>query len=387
MTVEPRAAAGFAPPRLLEALLRGDDAPSSLLSDNPELAVRIADLARLHGVTSLLAHLLSSRDPAGRPDALAALLRDHLRHEAARELVIEAELHRLCAALHAGGVPHLLFKGAPLAYSIYPEPYLRTRCDTDLLVAEHQRDAADALLRSAGYAPDEEAAGGEIASSERMYTRQLPCAVGHVVDLHWRLSNLQAFANALDFETLWADSRRVPRLGPSARMPGLVHALLIACLHRAGHLTPAREVEGFEYATGNRLIWLYDIHLLAQRLDGADWDRFVSEAGARGLRAVCLDGLKTAREHLHVPVPEGVLDALSRPGPRELAAGHLHGGRWRRHLVDLQAVPDWRGRGRLLREWLFPPASYMLRKYGARSRTALPWLYVRRVLGGVLRGR
>jgi hypothetical protein len=353
----------------------------------PEAAARLVNLAQLHGVTSLLAHRLPSRSSACPPEPLFELLRGHLRHEAARELVVEAELQRLCAALHAGGVRHLLFKGAPLAYTVYPEPYLRTRCDTDLLVAGDQRDAVDMLLRSAGYAPDEDAAGGEIASSERMYTRQLPCEVSHVVDLHWRLSNLQAFANALDFETLWAGSRPVPRLGPSARMPGFVHALLIACLHRAGHLGPTREVEGVEYTTGNRLIWLYDIHLLAIRLDGAGWDRFVSEAGAKGLRAVCLDGLRTAREHLPVSVPQDVLDALSRPGPREVTAGHLRGGRWRRHLVDLQGVRGWGERGRLLREWLFPPASYMLRKYGTHSRASLPWLYLRRVLGGIWRSR
>lgn len=350
-----------------------------------EPARRLMALAQLHGVTALLANRLLAGSPGDWPGDLLASLREHLHHEAARELVIESELHRLCEALAAAGVRHLLFKGAPLAYTIYPEPHLRTRCDTDLLVPEEQRDAAEAVLREAGYAADQNAAGGELASSERMYTRMLLRDIPHVVDLHWRLNNLQSFARAFDFASLEADVLPVPPLGPAARMPGLVHALLIACLHRSGHLDPPRIVEGTEFTSGNRLIWLYDLHLLAQRLDDRDWARFAMEAGQRGLRAVCLDGLRTAQAHLGTAVPESVLAALAAPGPREIAAGHLRPGRWRRHWLDLRALTGWRARTRLLREWVFPPPAYMLRKYGSTSRFALPWLYLRRVVSGIWR--
>lgn len=346
---------------------------------------RLLALARLHGVTTLLGRQLLLDPPNSWPEGLLAALREHLHHETARELLIESELQRLCAALAAGGVRHLLFKGAPLAYTLYPEPHLRTRCDTDLLVPEEQREAAEAVLTALGYGADMNAAGGQVASSERMYTRTLLRGVPHVVDLHWRLSNLQSFSRALDFAALEADALPVPALGPAARMPSLVHALLIACLHRSGHLDPPRIVEGIEYTPGNRLIWLYDLHLLVQCLDERDWTQFAGEAGQRGLRAVCLDGLRTAHEHFGTAVPESVLAALAAPGPRELAAGHLHPGRWRRHWLDLRALPDWRSRLHLLREWVFPPPVYMLRKYETTSRTALPWLYLRRVISGIWR--
>ncbi len=47
----------------------------------------------------------------------------------------ERELVAVLAALAEAGVETLLLKGTPLAYTHYPEPALRTRCDTDVLIA------------------------------------------------------------------------------------------------------------------------------------------------------------------------------------------------------------------------------------------------------------
>jgi len=43
------------------------------------------------------------------------------------------ELREVLAALAGAGLPVLLLKGAALAYTLYPEPHLRDRSDTDLL--------------------------------------------------------------------------------------------------------------------------------------------------------------------------------------------------------------------------------------------------------------
>jgi hypothetical protein len=51
--------------------------------------------------------------------------------------------------------------------------------------------------------------------------------------------------------------------------------------------------------------------------------------------------------------------------------------------MDLHALPDWRSRGRLLREHLLPPSSYMRAKYGVRSNVVLPALYIWRALQGM----
>ena len=43
----------------------------------------------------------------------------------------------------------------------------------------------------------------------------------------------------------------------------------------------------------------------------------------------------------------------------------------------------WSDRWTLLREHLFPPADYMMSKYGARHRAWLPVLYLKRIAGGI----
>ena len=53
------------------------------------------------------------------------------------------EIARVTAALDARGVRALLVKGAALAYGLYPEPCLRPRVDTDILVLGDDRAATD----------------------------------------------------------------------------------------------------------------------------------------------------------------------------------------------------------------------------------------------------
>ena len=90
------------------------------------------------------------------------------------------------------------------------------------------------------------------------------------VDLHWRSSNSPALARLMDYEEMQARAVPVPSLGPAAFAPCPVHALLFACIHRAGHEHAPMYVDGVAVPVKDRLIWLYDIHLLASKMQGAE---------------------------------------------------------------------------------------------------------------------
>jgi hypothetical protein len=63
----------------------------------------------------------------------------------------------------------------------------------------------------------------------------------------------------------------------------------------------------------------------------------------------------------------------------------LEQGSWtqaRALRLDLDALPNWRARGRLIREHLVPPASYMRARYGVQWNVLLPGLYFWRALVG-----
>jgi hypothetical protein len=129
---------------------------------------------------------------------------------------------------------------------------------------------------------------------------------------------------------------------------------------------------------------MYDLHLLDNRLTADEHQEFQAIVAARGLDSIAAEGLAVARRSFGDP-------ALEAPG--EAIHGLPENGDdlirpWTQAEVlrlDLQALPDWPTRGRLLREHLLPSSSYMRAKYGVRSNVMLPALYIWRVLHGMPR--
>jgi hypothetical protein len=371
------------PLALIAAALRAGDATYPR-NPVPSFAEQLLELSALHGVEGLLDIAVGKSEASQSwPLDVRNRLRMIARTQAVRELLIRRELDALLPKLADAQVGFLLLKGAPLAYSIYPQPYLRSRGDTDMLVPPDQRQAAERVLLDAGYRAGE-SAGGSLATYELSYSKTDSAGVEHVVDLHWRLSNSQIYARMFSFDELVASAVSVPKLGPTARMPGPVTALMIACLHRISHLHAPYYVDGVAHLEANRLIWLFDIHLLAEGLSPAEWEDFVALATRKAVRAICLDGIQVTRRAFHTAVPPWALTRLAAPGPTELSAGYLTPGRWRHQLLELRALEGWGQRLRLAREWFFPPSDYVLRKYQTQSRLLLPWLYLRRAFGGIL---
>jgi hypothetical protein len=103
------------------------------------------------------------------------------------------------------------------------------------------------------------------------------------------------------YEELRQAALPLPGLSPHTLGAGKVHALLIACMHRAGHKQAPYFVDGVAHYSGDRLIWLYDIHLLAQALSPAQWNEFLRLARQKGLRAVCLEGIEQTRSRFATP--------------------------------------------------------------------------------------
>ncbi len=271
----------------------------------------------------------------------------------------------------------LLLKGAHLAFTLYPSPDRRPRLDTDLLVREGDRDALKACLAALGYEPAPFVTG-EVAFTQFQYRRVDESGASHTLDIHWRIAIPKVFAERLTYDDLRHDAVAVPRLGPHALAPSPPLALVVSCLHRTAH-----------HGTSTRLLWLYDIHLLAAALSERDWDLVVERALSSGLAPVVRAGLEHATARLGTPVPSLVHARL------HAAAGATEPD----VLVFLRGTPpqmqvalsDWRritgarARLRFLQEHLFPPASYMRHRYGISSRVALPFLYLHRAVTGAVK--
>ena len=267
----------------------------------------------------------------------------------------------------------LLLKGAALAYTHYPEPHLRPFADIDLLIRRNDLERAAAALTGIGYARDVEA-DAELWTGQRHYLKT--SAAGPVmVDLHWRVANPLAFADALAFDDVWPRSAAVPAIGTHARTLAPADSLLLACLHRVAHHQDRVD-----------LLWLWDIHLLASRMSADEFALFASSAIGAKLGAVCARGLTLAHECFATVVPEDLLTALqaARHEPSAAFVGAALSP-FDVARADMAALSNWRERAGLVREHLFPPAAYMRGQYPRWPAALLPIAYVFRMVRGAPR--
>jgi hypothetical protein len=308
------------------------------------------------------------------PPAIRERLSAQARVHTAEELLRGAETRAVLDALAGAGIRSILIKGTPLAYSIYDAPALRPRDDTDLLVADTDVEPARRVLASRGYVTSLQCS--ELFSQ---FDVQRVDALGtrHAFDVHWRISTQPVFAGVLTYDELLRRAVPVPLLGPAALAPCAVDALLLACVHPVMH---HRNLE--------RVLWIYDIHLLASTLSAEEFREFVERVQQKRMAAVCAHQLQLAHRTFNTSVPPGVTAALAGTRGAEPSAAYLASQRrWHDELIaSVRGLPSAGARIRWLREVLFPPSRYMLGRYrltGARfGRLLLPALYLHRNLRG-----
>ena len=121
-------------------------------------------LARRHDLGHLLGGVLSRHGDASDEKIRAALERERLR-AVWRAGVLSHEEERITALLDREGIPYIPLKGA-VVRPLWPEPWMRTSCDLDLLV--HREDAAAAatlICENLGYT-----AKGETYHNHSLYS-------------------------------------------------------------------------------------------------------------------------------------------------------------------------------------------------------------------------
>ena len=328
------------------------------------LTGRCVDLARRHRVHLLLA---DSLDDGERAQPWAASLLRELRTAAVRDDRRERALRGLLDTCARRGVEALVLKGAAVAYTHYREPYLRPRTDIDLFIRRDARDDAEAAIVDDGWTRDAEP-DVELAGAQRHYTKTIGGSEIARIDLHWRLVNPPAFARVVSFDDLWSRAIPLP-LGPAARALSHGDALFEACLHLAAH-----------HAGEPQLLWLYDIYLLAERLDGADAAQFTTLASVEPALTATRTALDAAAACYGSASVVALLDALPHAPRRSHRA--VDARPVARLQADLSSLPTWRQRLALVREHLFPPMSYLRARYPAWPPMLLPIAALHRIAAG-----
>ena len=330
----------------------------------------LVEASRSHGVGPLVYRSLGERGffdrlPADVRTAFAQIARE----EAVLESIRQRETTRVLGALAAAGVRPIVFKGTALAYTCYPDPAMRPRLDTDLLIRPEEVATVSSVLEALDFERTARPTGEHV-------THQFTCVrrasgATSAFDVHWKIADPKAFADLFPYEELRREAVAIRALGADA--PSNVHALLIACAHRVAH-----------HYDDDTLIFLCDIDLLARQLQSSDWDRVVALASQKRIREITARGLDLARGLLGTPLPDAIPRALAGTPGAEPTAAYLDPRLRKVDILwsDLHALGGWRARVKLLREHVIPTPDFIRRSYGATSTILLPALYIHRVLRG-----
>jgi len=310
------------------------------------------------------------------------------RTRAVLEGLAHCELVDVLASLSSAGVRPLVMKGAALGYTHYSSPSLRPRGDADLLIPGHAWDETARCLRALGYhRSGQNLASGphQLISYQCTFRKQDRFGANHTLDVHWKISNVQAFAHALSYEELEANAIPIVPFGRHARTLSPVHALFLACMHRTAHIhSPFYDDDGVPVYAGDHLLWVYDVHLLARDMTAEQWVELAQLARDKRLCGVLLSGLTAARQAFGTVLPPDAMDTLAAAQPDDgLQLRQLAGSSWLRVFSDFQALPTWRQRIVLFKEYSFPSSEYLRQKYCTDRQWLLPFLYLRRAIEGV----
>lgn len=357
-------------PAMLAAIVKGEPVPWRDFGLTRDEFSALCDREDLRG---LLSRRIAGFDAAAWPAEIRDELMQSAREDTAREMVRREEIAAVLSELTARGAPAIVLKGTALAYSVYDTPIARPRLDTDLLIdSTHQAAAREALQRRGYTAPPY---SDQLFSQFHMEKTD-DFGIRHVIDVHWKISTQPVFADVLTHEEVRSRAVPIPALGPAARGPSAVDALLLACIHPVMH-----------HQNAERLLWTYDTHLLASRLSHDDFHEFVRLARQKNVAAVCARQLRHAQALFETRVPANVLTDLSAAADEPSAAYLASDRTWRHELgSSMRGLPRIGDRLTLLREVLLPSPEYMLGAYGLRGkpmgRWLLPALYVHRNVRG-----
>lgn len=110
-------------------------------------------VSKNHDVAHLVAYALEENIFSLEGEAWQLFLKEKEQAKLRYEM-IQADINEICACFEKEGIEYIPLKGATIR-SYYPEPWMRTSCDIDILVHENDLDrAVDALVKNHAYTTD-----------------------------------------------------------------------------------------------------------------------------------------------------------------------------------------------------------------------------------------
>jgi putative nucleotidyltransferase-like protein len=309
-------------------------------------------LARRHAVVALMYFRLQEVAADLVPATQLQRLQKYFQENAARNVLLTAELCRLIKLLAASGIEAIPYKGPALALFAYNNLALRRFVDLDVMVRKEDVTPAIELLLAEGYELSRSLTANQLRVLLRTQhnvqfrrdNRRL------IVELHWEVA-AHLFAPSVSADELWQGLVEIDINGVPAKSLSADDLIFSLSVHGSRHVW-----EG--------LLWICDIAWLATRHE-LHWAVLLERAKSTSNERMFLLGLHLAAKLLHVSFPPSVVTRIqSDPSLDQLAevvAEGLFGGVEPKRLTSIQRLrfnlilrETWLGRARYFRHLLDP---------------------------------
>jgi hypothetical protein len=356
------------PTKALCAIITGDSVVTEEMLSTLDWQ-SIHDIARGQGLAEMLFVVLCQKKWLGYcSEAVRVALSDVYYQTTARNTLLMGELDKILRVCELAGIPVMVLKGATLVNWLYPEIGCRPMADLDIMVKDSDWQEALRLIQELDYSFDgrDQVPGmSELSDYHRMLTGGP--AGKMIVEVHWGLVSSSSAWYAAPAEWFW--QRTMPtihegkavQLAPAAN---LIHLSAHAMLQHGGSQA--------------LLIWLYDIHLLAQS-GSVNWDEVIQDARKLRWGYVVAHALKQAQVAFGTKLPPGLLENLNMESDEEIVRLVL----FKQRFGGVRLIYDWysllalRG-GRRLKYALgmiFPQPEYIRWRYQPQPRWLWPAYY------------
>ncbi len=280
--------------------------------------------------------------PAGVQALVTALAPAYYETLAHNTLLLQA-LERILKAFQEAGIEVIVLKGAALAQTVYEDIGLRPMNDLDLLVRPKSLRKAVKVLQGLGFAP-------LMYSYARyhVFLRQ----ENLTAELQWNL------LDGVQHYELW--SQAVPLFPWTDGVLTLNTQMHL--LYLAGHAF-------WQHQRRLRLIWLYDLRLVAGKYRREDWETLLQRTASSIWQPALLNALTALKTHFGDDLPD-MPSAGDSVSPMVSLTDPTH-----RKFIKMWRALDWGSRIHMIAQGLFPPAGYMRWRYNIRHSLFLPLYY------------
>jgi len=222
------------------------------------------------------------------------------RASAVRTMFMYNVIGQVLNGLRGSGVDHMVLKGPALAYTVYPDPILRTFNDLDLVVRERDWAATHQSLVQMGFVPEKDLPQPppklvpQAVIYELKYRHQ---KTGLLVEVHYD-DLLNAGLASRDVEGFWERAVLVDAQGLTIKTLSLEDQLIHLCVHAHYH--------GY-----TRLNCFSDIAFIVRdHATELDWERLIQTVRIEGAQVGVYYTLHFLARLLEISVPGSVLAAL-----------------------------------------------------------------------------